>query len=551
MLVSDETYFVQKTIYEIFDQINETQERKTRLLCHDPLVGFHEGVFTLDGMCNPSQALNDLIAVISGEGMVDPVAIAPEEDVVLILKGWENLWREEDKSAPEVCQAFSNIIQGNLCSPIRDEEKVYRGRRMIIMISKSPYVPQSLPEIKPVDVPLPDVSEFKAMVERFWTSFGEAETPVEFKDLVAKTLVGFSRIEAEDALSLSLVQHGGKEDYRIVEVIEDYKAASVRSVPGLTYKKKQFTENQTNFLPGYEPLRDYIQESMGLDEELAKKHKIRPFRGYIVVGPPGTGKSVISGESSKLLGVPQLEWSLGESQGSLVSESERNTRRVINVAKALKAQLTLDDADKAGISTGGSAANDGGVFDRMINILLTEMAQEDCPITWVITANRVQNLRPELYRDGRIDGHFFVDLPDEAMRVQILRYHIKKHNFPTDRFYFNGLLSEKASTESLLDITSDKYLSGWSGAELATLVERACRKAIKAREEYIDLAFMKEAASKKTPQSKQAAHRKDYEEMRALCSDFVVLGKSSSQSSSIEAETRLNKKAVQQIRDLR
>ena len=588
MLVSEETYQVQTAVEKAVDEINRDRQKKNhkkraRLILHDPLVGLHYGRWQVRATTSGAGPVGSRDALAN---FIDPkesiqvsdqeMPVAPIDDAIILLKGWETLWVPQEPSSFDTIQMLSNILQGNLCSPrtakvgdldrdtlqaareagLVDGDRVtVRGRRMIVLLSKNEWVPQDLPEIKPIVVPLPTKEEFRPLVDKQWAAmeqasaqskrdhFNGANSP-EFKERVLSTLMGFSRAEADDAVMLSLVEHDGFASPGTISTLERIAVAAASKVPGLQYKPLVRIEGQgqAGFLPGYEPLKAAIDEDLGLDAEWRKKHNTRETRGVIVVGPPGTGKSVISDMVAAYLGRPQLIWSMGESQGSLVSESERNTRRVVNTAKARHAQLTLDDADKQGVGAGNnSQATDGGVFDRMVNILLTEMADPDCPIFWMINANRVQNLRPELYREGRIDIHIFADLPDAPMRRNILFYQIVKRNFPVDTLVHRGKkMSAKAVEEAWADLCSDgegrkRRTRGWSGAEINGLVERAVKRAGKRKSDVLDLGDLLELAEAKTPQSLQAASKADYDQMREMCQDFVRVGVSNAGTSVYDA----------------
>ena len=564
--VSEETFQVQTKVEQAADELNKGRgdTDKVRLLLHDPLVGIHFGEFKIksERPCGAKGTLNDLERFITpgeeelslGEGW-EP--IHPQDDCIMILKGWERFLMAKEPWSAEFVQALSNILQGNMCATcwaeteedvtqlnlpprmvnVQNNEIITRGRRMLVFISKHDDFHPSLTEIRPIYVPLPGREQFVSLVERQWTSvksrkeandrpFAEGiEDHERFRERLIGSLAGFPLSAGEDALMLSIVENKGFTESGNLATIERLKAASIARVPGLTYVPQADIDTDSVVLPGYEPVHDFIRETTEMDAEFARQHNIDPLSGIFVVGPPGTGKSVVSVQVSRILGKPQLVWSMGESQGSLVSESERNTRRVIDTANILSATLTLDDSDKMGLGT-DRTSNDGGVFDRMINILLTEMSRPGCKITWVINGNRVQKIRPELYRDGRVDERFFVDLPDDKLRAEILRYHIRKYDYPVDEF--NGL-SSSASKEALLDLASDGTATrprtkGWSGAELAGLVLRSARVAAKARAPLLDIEFMLKVAGTKTPQSQQKAAKADYADMRNMCSDFIRVG---------------------------
>ena len=570
--VSEETFQVQTGVEQAVEELNEerSESNKVRLALHDPLVGFHYGRFTLNGVCGPDGAMADLTQIIEPSSLdksarniqIGPQwnAIEPLSDIIVVLKGWENLIR----GSAMMVQALSNVFQGNLCAhqweafndnmdvdeieeaarnmlagcvDVEGRRYVGRGRRMLVFISKTDDIPAELSEIRPIHVPLPGHEQFVALVEKQWSDLEGRDNKAgvsytagvddeeAFRRHVAGALAGFPLSAGEDALMLSIVENGGFDKNGTLATIERLKAASISRVPGLMYKPRSAADQDSVILPGYEPVRSFLAESNDMDPEFARTHAIKALSGLLLVGPPGTGKTVVSDQVANELGLPQLIWSLGESQGAHVSESERHTRKVIDTANILRAALTLDDADKAGLNT-DRVANDGGVFDRMINIILTEMSNPDCKITWIINGNRIQCIRPELYRDGRLDERFFVDLPDQPLRLEILKYHMRKHRFPDGDFVG---LSEGASEIALTDLSEDgstinRRTNGWSGAELAGLVVRAGRHAAMTRCDKLDVSYMLALAKDKTPQSLQPAVVADYAEMRKLCLDFTRVG---------------------------
>ena len=565
-LVSEETFQMQTGVEQAVETLNKDCKEgdpRVKLVLHDPLVGFHFGEFRVEGQCGPEACLTDLAALINPDPsrditVADQISVQPTDDAIIVLKGWESLFSDKEAARPDFIQAFSNILQGNLGAEQwtdvsgdpdsmddvpaefvdRENQQIKtRGRRMFVFISKVDNIPSELTELRPLYVPLPGREQFVERVETQWCNVQARskeddtdytygiEDSERFRDRVTNALVGFPLAQGEDALMLSIVENTGFMDPGTFDTIERLKAQAVARVPGLKYKPQAIIDTTSDILPGYEPVRDFILESTGMDEAYARAHNVRPLSGVLIAGPPGTGKSVASDQIARLLGKPQLQWSMGESQGSLISESERNTRQVIDTANAINAVLTLDDADKAGLGS-NRIATDGGVFDRMINILLTEMANPDCKITWIINGNRIQNIRPELYRDGRCDEKFFADLPDPPMRERIVLYHMQKHNYPELKFLG---MSIKASKEALLDLCSDgkpkdPRTRGWSGTEVAGLVDRATRHAARSGAEHLDIKFMLKIAGTKTPQSEQAAAKADYADMRKMCSDFIRIG---------------------------
>jgi len=92
--------------------------------------------------------------------------------------------------------------------------------------------------------------------------------------------------------------------------------------------------------------------------------------------------------------------------------------------------LWIDEIEKGLASESG----DSGTTKRVLGTFLTWMSERKTLVFLVATANDIQNLPPELMRKGRMDEIFFVDLPGEPIRKEILTIHLKKRNLNPDDF---------------------------------------------------------------------------------------------------------------------
>jgi SpoVK/Ycf46/Vps4 family AAA+-type ATPase len=160
-------------------------------------------------------------------------------------------------------------------------------------------------------------------------------------------------------------------------------------------------------------------------------------KGILLVGIPGTGKSLCAKAVGTALGVPTLRLDVGALFQSLVGESEARTRDALQLAEAMApCVLFVDEIDKglAGTASGGGAG-DSGVARRVLGSILTWMQDRpaDRPVFVVATANQVDGLPPELLRKGRFDELFAVDLPTPAEREAIFRIHLgRRKRDPAD-----------------------------------------------------------------------------------------------------------------------
>jgi ATPase family associated with various cellular activities (AAA) len=149
-----------------------------------------------------------------------------------------------------------------------------------------------------------------------------------------------------------------------------------------------------------------------------------PFpKGMILLGIPGSGKSLAAKTAAKRLGVPLIcaDW------GGLISpepgQSEENVRVLLQTAEAASPSiLFFDDFDKAFASADLSQEN--GAEKRIAGSLLTWLQERTAKVFCIVTCNRIAQLPPELKR--RFDWQINVDLPHEGSRYEIFRVHINR-----------------------------------------------------------------------------------------------------------------------------
>jgi ATPases of the AAA+ class len=143
--------------------------------------------------------------------------------------------------------------------------------------------------------------------------------------------------------------------------------------------------------------------------------------------------------------------------------------------------LWADEIEK-GVATGDQ---DNGVSQRVLATLLTWMAERKAPVFMVATANAIDRLPPELVRKGRFDELFFVDLPDQVVRMDIFRIHLVRRELEVEQFDL-GELAEAAD--------------GFSGAEIEQAVVGAFYAA-QARQKAVDQTLLLEEIRRTAPLS--------------------------------------------------
>jgi hypothetical protein len=146
-------------------------------------------------------------------------------------------------------------------------------------------------------------------------------------------------------------------------------------------------------------------------------------KGLLLLGVQGGGKSLAAKAVASSWQLPLFRMDFGALHDKWQGESERKLREALRVAEAMQpCVLWMDEVEK-GLAGGGG--DDGtGATRRMLGTLLTWMAERRSRVFLVATANDIQALPPELVRKGRFDEIFFVDLPDEAARAELMRIHL-------------------------------------------------------------------------------------------------------------------------------
>jgi len=289
-----------------------------------------------------------------------------------------------------------------------------------------------------IDLPLPDDDNLFNLQTELCKSVN-----VNPNRRAAKAAKGLTEFEAETAFALSLIKKGYCSTRIIADaksqmikrsgLMEFWEPASIQDVGGLIQLKKFIANRAKAYEAGNENLP-------------------RP-KGVLLVGIPGTGKSLSCKAAASIMGWPLIKLDIGSLKGSLVGESERKIRQATAVIDAFgEAILWLDEVEKGFSGAKSSGETDGGTTANMLAHCLTWQAERKSSIIVMATANSIQNLPPEFLRAGRFDATFFCDLPTLSERTEIIKIMNRRHN-----------------TE--IPVTFAQKLDGWSGAEIEQLAK--------------------------------------------------------------------------------
>ena len=176
---------------------------------------------------------------------------------------------------------------------------------------------------------------------------------------------------------------------------------------------------------GCDILRAWIGSRLKALTPEGRKFVGRSPRGALFLGPPGSGKSLVSKAVAGTAGLPLLRLDMGKMFGSLVGQSEERMREALATAERVApCVVQIDEVEKA--TAGVGSDGDSGVATRLFGQLLTWLQEHEADVFTLATSNGIENVPPELFRKGRFDEVWFLDLPTEVERADIFVIHVDR-----------------------------------------------------------------------------------------------------------------------------
>ena len=206
-------------------------------------------------------------------------------------------------------------------------------------------------------------------------------------------------------------------------------------------------------------------------------------KGVLLLGAPGTGKTLIAKAVAGEAGVPFFNISGSEFVEMFVGVGASRVRDLFKQAKKnAPAIVFIDEIDAVGRHRGAGLGGGHDEREQTLNQILVEMDGFESNLSVIVIAatNRPDVLDPALLRPGRFDRRVVMDLPDINEREEILKIHMK-----------NKPIENNADIRTLAERTS-----GFSGADLANLVNEAAILAVRRGKKTIKGEELKEAIEK-------------------------------------------------------
>ena len=203
-------------------------------------------------------------------------------------------------------------------------------------------------------------------------------------------------------------------------------------------------------------------------------------KGILLVGPPGTGKTMLAKAVAGESNVPFFSISGSEFVEMFVGMGASKVRDLFSQAKEKAPCIVfIDEIDAIGQKRSGGAMGGNDEREQTLNQLLTEMDgfESNNGVIILAATNRPESLDPALTRPGRFDRRVPVELPDLAGREAILKVHARKIK-PAEDVDFH---------------TIARMASGASGAELANIINEAALRAVRNGRTIVTQADLEES----------------------------------------------------------
>ena len=376
----------------------------------------------------------------------------------------EKILKDEDANSLFLLKDITGYFNSHeFLRKFRDLPAISEERRSLNTICiLSPTLSDIPPELEEdviiLELSLPDYEEIEELVSKTYGRLIPEKWHSSTRAILYKSLQGLSIDNIKRVVRKAISLNNGVLNEGCISYIQDEKQQIIKKQKTLDYYPHKET---IEHIGGLDEIKKWFIERehvFRLNKERVQTLGLDIPKGLLLIGVPGSGKSLCCKALAGIWNLPLLRLDVGRIFGSTVGESEKSIRKCIQLAEAVSpCILWIDEIDKAfGGVTGFQG--DSGTQLRVFGTFVTWLQEKEKPVFVIATANEPKNLPPELWRKGRYDEVFFVDLPSVEEREEIFRIHLERRVQNTSRLNLRELAQNS---------------NGFTGAEIEQAVKDA------------------------------------------------------------------------------
>lgn len=394
------------------------------------------------------------------KGMQDKASKKQETLAELISKHRSEIEEPEEQDAPSVF-VFKDLHMffndKDVIRHLRDLKETYKSPNYCPIFVTSPIMdlPPELEKIFTLfEFPLLTKEEItkllgKTLREKFNLEQSKQEE-------IINSCVGLTAREIFRALAHSAAKNVDKDIKVTAEDVHEEKIQIIKKSGALDFI---VPEHSLEDLGGSDNFKEWVLKVKEAMTPEAAEFGIPKPKGAMLVGVPGTSKTVSAEILASYLKVPLISLDMAKVMGSYVGQSERQISNALRICQSVApCILLLDEMEKILGGVQSSNSTDSGTLSRVMSQLLNFLQKDDTNVITLMTSNDVSQLPPELTRTGRIDAQWLFDLPNKYERDEIIDIYLKKSKL------------ECSSDNKKLAIS---VTSNFTGAEIKSMIKDA------------------------------------------------------------------------------
>jgi MoxR-like ATPase len=345
-----------------------------------------------------------------------------------------------------------------LLSQMLSTETVHHG--LILVFLEPPESSRHLPAMLAdqfirLEVSYPRADELEAISREQLALIQQGSNPIDVTRIrdtakrLAPGLVGLTRSAARDALRDSLALDAGDVNAAF-DKLQRRKSEQLSRDLAMDVLSMDDVEIPIGL--------DYLIDFLNIHKSKMQITGSSRARGVLLVGPPGTGKTMLARAIGHVVGLPVVQFRISALMNSLLGETERRFAQAFAALEAMSPNVVfIDEIEKA---FSESSERDGGTMMRCTGALLSWLSDNPNPNFVVGTCNsltRMGEIGLTMTRSERFDGSFMVDVPNTRSRQAMLER------------WLGGAFDQPEQIAGELAESTDRF----SGADLRSVVKQA------------------------------------------------------------------------------